>query len=164
MPIVLFFTIADADGDKSRVELPIDETGITLANMAAILEAVWDLMNPLVNGQLVTAGFSLETDISGFTNVAAGALADVQEKAEFVFRTASGFVKRLNIPTFVETLFGSAGASKEVNLADTGVAAFVTALEDGITVTAQAVTFVDSRGDELDALESAVENWGKRRT
>lgn len=162
--LTLFFTIADADGDKSRVEFPIEDTFVTLGNVGGIIEDVWDIINPLVNGHLVTAGFSFEADISGFTNVAAGALGDVQEKAEFVFRTVEGFVKRLNIPAFVETLFGSSGGSKDVNLADTGVAAFVTMMTDGLPVGGDDVLFTDTHGDALSTLEAARENWGRRRT
>lgn len=163
MPITLFYTIADADGDKSRVEFQVDPTNVTILNAPTLMVDVWNLMNPLINGQLISAGFTVEADISAYTNVIPGALADVQEKAEFVFRTAGGFLKRINLPTFVETLFGSSGASSEVNLADTNVAAFVTAIVDGITVGGDDILFQDTRGDEIASLSVARENWGKRR-
>src|SRR3972149_1428064 len=91
-----------------------------------------------------------------------GTTADVQEKARFVFRTVGGFFKSISLPTFVESLF-SAG-SKDVDLTDTDVAAFVTAMIAGITVAStETVEPSDVREADITELEAASEAWGNAR-
>lgn len=161
MPIVLFFTLQDGDGDKSTIEIPIPDA-TPLAAATALVPAAAALINPLVNGGLVSAGFTVTVDVPAFGPVAA-LISDVQEKAEFVFRTAGNFVKRLNLPTFVETFFTGGGSGKEVDTTDPDVAAFVDFITDGVTVAATLVQPTDYRGDDIATLEAARQNWGKRR-
>lgn len=168
MGLILFYTVADADGGKSRMEYPVDDEFIdNLTDVSTVVSDLWELINPLINGTLVTAGFSFETDISGFTNAAAAIIADVQEKARFNFRTVGGFLKSFSLPTFIETLFGGSGATGDVNLADTSVAAFTFAVGHGMPSPADPdnlVVFQDKHGDHLlPTVESAIEAWGKGR-
>lgn len=166
MPLEIFYVIEDADGGKSRIPLYLQETNITFANAPAVLEYVWNLLNPLVTGSVVTAGFTLTADISGWTNLAADVLSDVQERAEFAFRTVGGFLKRIGIPTFAETKFGGGGASGDVNTADTDVAAFTAACIGGFPQpddSSNVIFFQDSHGDDLNELATAHESWGKGR-
>lgn len=163
MPVILYYTLQDADGDPSTVEIPL-QSSTALAQAALAVEVMWDLINPLVTGTLVAAGFKVEASIGTFTNAAANVLSDVQEKAEFAFRTVNGFLKRLNLPTFDETLFAGGGSSKEVDITDSDVLAFTAAMTAGFEAsTGNTVTPVDSRNEDLVTLVSAVENWGKRR-
>lgn len=162
MPVVLFFTIADADNDKSRIEIPVDATD-PLANIQLIVETAWDIVQPLINGELISAGFTVEADITAFTNPVAAVISDVQEGAEFVFRTAGGFLKRLTIPTFLETLFTNGGAGKEVDTALPDVAAFNAAMTGGFVNGAVTVNPVDSRDDDIAAFVEGRQKWGKNR-
>lgn len=162
MPYFLYYTIQDSDGDTSVVEIPIPTT-TAVANLIGAVTAMAGLINPLTNGGLVAAGVRLEVDLSGTWGPVAALIADVQEKGEFAFRGENGFLKRLNIPAFLETLFTGAGSTKQIDLGDTDVAAFVTAMEDGFVVGGATIQPVDVRGDDLETLEYAVENWGKRR-
>lgn len=160
MPITLFYTITDGD-DQSTIEIPVPD-GTPLAAVTALVPAAAALINPLINGGLLKAGFTVTVDVPTFGPVAA-LIADVQEKAEFVFRTAGGFVKRLNLPTFIETLFTGGGSGKEVDTTDPDVAAFIDFMTDGITVAASLVQPTDVRGDDIETLSAARQNWGKRR-
>ena len=158
----LFYVVQDGNGDTSRIEIDLP-TGTAIANVLSAVGAFGALLNPLLTGGLLSAGFTVEVDISGTWGPIAQLLSDVQEKAEFVVRTANGFLKRLNLPTIDESLFASGGSSTELDLADDDVAAFVAALEDGVTVNATVVAPVDSRGDDLVTVIKGRENWGKRR-
>lgn len=163
MPAYIYFTIRDDKGDKSTIEIPFpDATAVT--DLPLLVDAVGQLLDPLISGGLAGAGFRVEATVTGFPS-AAGALSDIQEKAEFAFRTVTNFVKRLNIPSFIETFF--LPGTREVDTTDADIAAFVTALEDGVDVSGAGGSGIvqpcDIRGDDLDTLEYAIENWGKRR-
>jgi hypothetical protein len=159
LPISVYFNIADAKGDVSTVTIPIPST-VTLPNAVLFTAAMAELIQPLVTGSLRDCGFSVSvTPGQAWPDVSL--LADVQEKATFNLRTVGGWLKKISLPTFFESLF--APNSKVVNTANGAVAAFVTALEDGVSVGGNIVRICDSRGDLLDHLESAVESWGKSR-
>lgn len=160
MAFFVFFTIADADGETSTVEIPINDTTATTV-LAAFTAAVGALINPLVTGGLRKAGVRLEFDISGTWGPVAQLNSDVQEKATFAMRTAGNFPTRLSLPTFDEAFF-VAGTSN-VDLTDSDVQAWIDFLEDGITVSSTLVQPTDYREDDIVDVESAYEDWGKRR-
>jgi len=159
MPYYIYFSIADEKGDISTVEIPIPDT-TALTDLPDVVQAFSDLIEPLVGGGLIQAGVRLLVSVTGWNTLAAAG-SDVQEKAEFVLRTVGGFLKRLNLPTFIESFFNA--GSKEVDQAAPDVAAFITALEDGVVVNAHTVQPCDLRGEDLTQLVDALENWGKRR-
>lgn len=158
-------TIADADNDKSII--PIDFSGGFSGDIIGLAQNAWGVINPLVNGTLVGASVTLEVDISDFTNAAAAAIADVQEKAEFVFGTVgNAFLKRISLPTFIETFFTGSGAGKAVDVTQSAVAAFITLMEDGFTdsgSTPVTVRPTTSHGEDLVNYVSGKQSWGKER-
>lgn len=168
MPLTFFYTVGDADDDKSIITLPVDES---LDDLTAdyMLKYAWDIINPLINGQLVTAGFTYETDISAWTNAAANALSDVQEAAEFVYRAvgdAGNFIKRISLPTFIETFFTGSGAGKEIDVTQSAVTAFNTMIVSGIkhsdldVAPAQVVT---DHNEDITTYVKGRQKWGKNR-
>lgn len=162
MAVALYFNIQDSDGDKSTVEIWFPEA-TALAVLVAGVPAVAALINPLVNGGLLSAGFKVEVDVSGTWGPIAALISDVQEKAEFAMRTVNGFLTRLNLPTFDEDFF-TVGTG-QVDTTDAAVIAFIDFLEDGITVGGGLLAPSSPRGSTEDVVdvERAVENWGKRR-
>lgn len=163
MPIHIYFTIQDGKGETSTVTIPFPD-GTPLTDIPHLVQAFADLLDPLTTGGLLQAGARIIQDATGWIGTPS-ASADVQEKAEFILRTANGFLKRLNLPTFLESLFTPGSAV--VDTADADVAAFVTALEDGVDLTGVGGSGVvqpcDLRGEDLVSLERAIENWGRRR-
>jgi hypothetical protein len=158
------FVIEDADGDKSIV--PIDFVGAFTGDIDGLISTGWALLNPLVNGHLAGASVTLEADITGLVNSAAAAISDVQEKAEFVFNSLGGYLKRITLPTFVETLLTSSGAGKLVDVTNTDVAAFITAIESGFddgAVTPVEINPTTSHGEDITGLKTARQAWGKNR-
>lgn len=162
MPHYVYISIKDEKGDISTVSFPFpDSTSVT--DLVLLPAAIWALIDPLVTGGLAEAGFRYVANVAA---TAASAGSDVQEKGEFVLRTVNGFLKRLNLPTFIESFFHS--GSKEIDQAAGDVAAFITLLEDGIDLTGSGGSGIvqpcDVRGEDLVSLEAAIENWGKRRS
>lgn len=159
MAIFFFFTIVDAKNQSSTVEIPFPDS-TPLVGLSAGVQAIAALINPLVTGGLRSAGVKIEVDVPTFGPVAQ-LLSDVQEKAEFGMRTLNGFLKILNLPTFDETFFVT--NSDQVNRTDPAVIAWVDFLEDGITAGGTLFQPSDQRSEDLVLVESAVENWGRRR-
>jgi hypothetical protein len=163
--IQFFFTVEDGDGDKSTITINgSDAPGM---NYEEAIENAWAIINPLVNGHLVSAGVTVIVDISGLTNAAAAAIADVQEKAEFIFRAIdSRFKATITLPTFVETFLTNTGAGKLVDLTQAAVIAFVDMITDGIADSAGTPVESNpttSHEEDLFALVTAREAWGKSR-
>jgi len=167
MATTIFYTIADADGDPSVISIPV-EFSDTLegASLAFAVEYGWDIINPLINGTLINAGITIQIDIADFTNAAAAAISDVQEKAEFVYRAVGGFIKRITLPTFIETFFTGAGAGKEVDVTQSAVTAFNTLITDGFEealVSADPLVPVTDHGEDITTFIKGHQAWGKSR-
>lgn len=158
MAISVVFTVSDAKGDQSTFSVPIP-TGTALADVAGFAQALAALIQPMCNGALRDLHFSIPVTFTPWS--AAASISDIQEKARFAFRTANGFLKHLSLPCALESIF--AAGSRDVDIADTDVAAFITAMTDGITVNTHDIEPCDVRGEDLTELEAASEAWGKAR-
>jgi hypothetical protein len=174
MPISIFVRIQDAGPDdgtgKPGTSLVTCELHpeTAFANLTNAVEAFALLVEPLILGQIVGAGFTIEVPVSGvIVGAAADVFADIQEKAVFAFRTAGGFLKKISIPTFNEGLFVGGGSSGMVDITDPDVAAFVDGMIDGIDLAASGglglVAVVDTRDDDVAQLESASQLFVNRR-
>lgn len=162
MAVFLFYTIQDADGDKSTIDIPFPDS-FDLSNALDVVEAFAGVINPLINGGLVSAGVRAEFDIHLLWGPVAMLVADIQEQAQFLFRVTGGFPKLLNLPTFIETFFTSGGADKTVDLTATEVVDFINAMEDGLVVNTVTYAPSDYRGTDIISTESAVQHWGRNR-
>lgn len=167
MATSVFYTVADGDNDPSVISIPVEFVDtLDGAALAFAIEYGWDIINPLLNGTLINCGITIQVDIAGFTNAAAAAISDVQEKAEFVFRAVGGFVKRISLPTFIETFFTGSGAGKEVDVTQSQVSAFITLMEDGFEealVSTDPLTPVTDHGEDIVTFLEGHQSWGKNR-
>jgi hypothetical protein len=167
MASTIFYTVADGDNDPSVISIPV--TFVDTLDGAALAYAIqygWDIINPLLNGTLINAGITIEVDIAAFTNAAAAAISDVQEKAEFVFRAVGGFIKRISLPTFIETFFTASGAGKEVDVTQSQVTAFNTLITAGFheaLVSTQPLTPATDHGEDITTFVEGHQAWGKGR-
>lgn len=167
MPMNIFYTIADADGDSSVINIPVAD--IDLVDGVAlpfILEYGWDIIRPLLNGTLINAGITMQINVADFTVTAAAAISDVQEKAEFVYRAVGGYLKRISLPTFIETFFTGSGAGKEVDVTQAEVTAFNTLMTAGFheaLVSTDPVLPVTDHGEDLTTFIKGHQAWGKNR-
>lgn len=169
MPVNIFYTVADGDNDQSVINIPVALSVTDLTDgidLGFVLEYGWDIINPLINGTLVNAGITIQADIGDWTNTAAAAISDVQEKAEFVFRAVGGFIKRISLPTFVETFFTGSGAGKEVDVTQAAVTAFNTLIIDGFEealVSTDPVTPTTDHGEDITTFVEGHQAWGRNR-
>lgn len=167
MATTIFYTIEDADGDQSVISIPVVFVDtLEGASLAYAIGYGWPIINALVNGTLVNAGITIEVDISGYTNAAAAAISDVQEKAEFVFRAVGGFIKRISLPTFVETFFTASGAGKEVDVTQSEVTAFNTLITAGFheaLVSTDPLVPSTDHGEDIVTFIEGHQAWGKNR-
>jgi len=168
VPVISFvYTIQDGDGDKSVVQIKMPRSLVdAIDDAAAIATGLGTLLNAIITGAIVDVSACVGVDLDAGWTDTPGATSDIQHKALFSFRTEENFPTLLSIPTFDLTKF-SAG-SKDVNLADSDVDAFVTAITDGITVSAVNYDPSDRRGDDVVSLDAAREQFrrtrGRRRT
>ena len=159
MAINVYYRIADAKNDTSTVMIPLPST-VAITDLNDYVTDLAAIIQPLVNGTLLEAGFAVGVSVVPWP-IAAG-ISDVQEKARYVFRTAGGWLKSLSIPTVLESIFSP--GSREVDTSDPDVAAFVTAMVDGITVAStNNIEASDRREDDLTNLVQATEAWGRAR-
>lgn len=158
MSIRTFYTVKDGKGDASTITIDIPDNTAT-ANIVLFTQQMASLLDDLIAGGITEIGFSLPVP---WVAQVPDAASDLQEAAQFIFRTAGGFIKRMRIPSIWENKF-SAG-TRLVNQAETNVAAFIAAMEDGIEVVAgTTVSPENAHGEDVELLESAVEAWGRAR-
>lgn len=158
MPAEIYFLVAEAGSDKQS-RLPITfPSNISMTDAQELVTALLPILDPLLNGGIKGAGVSFELSVGAGTHLVTNALADLRDKARFVFEAtgaAGVFPKVLRLPTYDEayTLLGS----KELDLTDPDVDAFVDAMITGITVTSGLKQPVDSRDYDITALRVAIE-------
>lgn len=162
MAINIQLAIGDAKGDVSTVTIPIPSS--TSMNDAYLFaQEIAKLVEPLVNGTLRSLRVNFEVPFTPWA--VASSIADIQEKARFSFRTVGNFLKSISLPTILESIFTPGSA--QVDTSDADVAAFVTAMTDGIDLTgvggSGTIEPSDARDADLTSLEAAVEAWGKSR-
>jgi hypothetical protein len=152
-PIVsIFVTIMDAPGSESIVKISLPNNS-EIASAKVFARNTVTLIDALVKGKITNLSLGLGVDLPGGLKSAADALSDVEEGARFIFAAANGGSTTMRLPTFDEAKMVS--ATDLVDTADTDVAAFVTQIVDGQTISLQAEH--PSAADESDivALTSA---------
>ena len=163
--VKLIYTVEDYKGKQATcvVHLPAD---LTIIDYVEFAEEMGDLIDALITGSIVNVGIAFTVDFAGFGwDSTPSAVADVEEKGYFQFRTDGAFFTGIKLPTWSD--FAVLAGSDLIDQADSDVAAFVTAMEDGITlpIATTLVTPTDSREDEVDGLVFAREVFrasGKR--
>jgi len=156
------FYLTDGKGKESVVTLPIPST-VAVTDLIPFALSAWDLINPLVTGGNVVARVSIP--VPGIVSANPVGSGDVQEIGRFLFRAANGALKRLGLPTFLESKM--VPGTGDIDTTDADVAAFVTGMTTGIDTTGDGGSGViqpcNLWESDLDSLEAAFEDWGKLR-
>lgn len=163
MPINVAYYIEDGKSDESPLTINLP-SGTSAADAVAFAQTMWPLVDALINGGNVVAKVIFE--VPGITSSNPIGSSDVQEIAKFVFNTANTIAKKaMGIPTFIESKI--LPGTKLVDTTDVDVAAFVTAMVDGLDTTGNGGSGVIQPCNlydfDLTSLRSAVETWGKER-
>ena len=157
----IFVTVRDGKGDKSIVTVHLPGT-TTLAYVSQAADTLADMIIDLTDGEIVDAGFTYHVDPASLPVTAADAESDVQEKALFVFEGENGFLSRVSIPAFKESLFSD--GTDQVNRTAPVVATFTSAMTAGWdTGSSEEVFPSDYRGDDLETLIEARKSWARAR-
>lgn len=159
--VVVRFDLLDDKGKTSFTKIRIPTT-FSLSQYGEFGTAAAQLIANVSNCKVTGASLTFAIDLSGLgLRTVASVVSDVAEKAAFIFGTAvTSFRAKFRIPTFNEDLVPP--GSDAIDLVDVDVAAFVTAMEDGIVVTATTISPTDDRLNDVVGVTEAREV--KRRT
>ncbi len=164
MAIEIVYTIEDSDGDKGTTSVRVAD-GVTLAGLTGFAVGWATALNNLIRGKILSAVAHLLCNITGLTSNVVAELADVEHLGKFQFITAAGVRVDCNIPALDE-LNADADVQDELDQSLTPVANFISAMEDGISVSGALIQPCDVGGDSLVSLVFAREgarNSGARR-
>lgn len=164
MAIYVTFSIEDADEDDAHIVLPFQpDVPVSSADVDDIVLSLWEIVRPLLNGRLKEAKWEQHIDISGVSSNTADVLSDVQEMANFQFKTTDSKTYKV-IPTFRESFFLNGGASDKIDTSAAAVVAFVQLMTDGFALGGgNYLRPVSDAGKRVTRLIKATEWWGKRR-
>ena len=148
--IEIFVNFLDDSGDATTRSWYVD-SGTAIPDVVLLVPALVTVILPLIAGEVTGAGFTLNVDVSGLGGAAAQVVSDIEEIGRFAYRTVNGFIKRMSIPTFDESLV--VGGTDNIDLTDAGVQAFNTAMTDGIDLAGAGgsgvIQFTDHRAEDL---------------
>jgi hypothetical protein len=118
------FNVQDSEGVRAplTIYMTYDNTQ-TVAALVTAIEALRVLAKATTDGQIIGAGVSLE--LAGEAAPGNFADSDVSQVAVLDFPNTASRIANVTIPAFAD----AAIVVGHINLADTGVAAFVTALD-----------------------------------
>lgn len=163
MPIEIVYDIEDASGDHATTSVKVgDSTSATL--LAGFATGFATALNNLIGGIIRSAAAFLRVDPSSLTGNIVGVNSDVEHIGKFEFLTETGFRCKVNIPSLAEVTIGTT-TSDVMNQAETNVAAFIAAMEDGVSVTGALIQPCDvGEGDITDVVfaREAFKNSGAR--
>lgn len=154
LAITVRFDFVDANGKKSFTEVPVPN-GFSIAGYLEFATDMAQLITNISGCQVTSASLNVALDFSAATiKSVANTLADVAEKAHYIFSSAvAGFKRLFKIPTRLEV--DETVGSDDMNQADVGQAFFIALLETGAAVTGGTVGFTDTYHNDLVSVQSA---------
>lgn len=158
----VIYTVIDDDGDRSTTTINIP-TGFSLAQIGEFGAAMATLVDAILHGRVESAGVSFSVDISALINNITGSTSDVEEIGAFKFTTADGYPVSVNLAGLDEGFV--AVGTDDLDQALPAVAAFITAMENGISVVGGTISPCDVGESDIITTNSARERFrasGKR--
>jgi len=151
-------SFVDGKGKPSFTKIRIP-TGFSISQMLEFAVAVAQLATTISVGSITRASICVGIDLSSATIKASPmANSDIAEKGLFGWATAvSGFRTKSWLPAFSEAML--VNASDAVDQVDADVAAYITAMENGIVVTGGTVQPTDRRENDVVGVEYAIEKF-----
>lgn len=152
------FTFRDDENNSSVVSINFADSIVT-ANLASAASAFLVVLGPLTDAAFVKATVS-RVLLTGSAAPVSG--SDIEIGARFIWAQV-GTAKRTlqKIPAFVRSKL--IPTTKNVDLTDADVAAFVTAMEDGLTAVSLFEPTNDDGDASIDAIVTAQETYEKAR-
>lgn len=162
LAVAIRYDFVDEKGKTSFSKIRVPNT-FSIAQYTEFGIAMGQFIANMSSCRITGCSATFTIDLSGLgLKSAAASVADVFQKGYFSFNSAAtGFFKRLRIPTFSEAKV-SAG-SDTINTVDADVAAFLGAMNSGIVVTGGTIQPVTERGHDLTSLSEAREVFRRKR-
>lgn len=162
LAVTVRFDFIDDKGKTSFTKIRIP-TGFTIAQYGEFGVAMGQFIANISTCRITGSSLSFNVDLSGLgLKALATVVSDTAQKGYFSFLSAAtGFFKRIRIPTFDEGLVNQ--GSDGIDTVDPAVAAFTNAMVNGIVTTGGTVQPVTERGQDLVALNDAREVFRRKR-
>lgn len=162
LAVSIRYDFVDSKGKTSftKIRVPL---GFSIAQYSEFVLGMGQFISNISTCRITGASMTFNIDLSGLgLKAAATVVADTAQKGYFSFiSAATGFYKRLRIPTFDESLVET--GSDGIDTVDPAVAAFTNAMTNGIVVTGGTVSPVTERGQDLVSLNEAREVFRRKR-
>jgi len=152
----IVYTVADENGELGTTSVNIP-TGFSLSQYSEFGSAMATLLDKILDGRVESADICFFVDISALTNNIPIATSDKEAIGAFQFRTLQNTKVNVNVPTLYEIKVGA--GSDDLNQGDADVAAFITAMEDGIAVTGGTIAPCDVGELSIDQVVFARERF-----
>ena len=159
----LTYTYQDDSGNTATHDIHVP-TAFSIAQFTEFGRSMADLLDNIVGGLIISLDLTITADISGLLLNFVDPLSDVEEVAAFQFATADNRAVLVNLPGMDEDIV--LAGSDDLDQLDSGVAAFITAMETGIAVTGGTISPCDVNEDSIVETVYAREEFrssGKRR-
>jgi hypothetical protein len=148
LAVSIRFDFVDDKGKTSFTKVYVPN-GFTIAQYVEFAQGFAQLLANASQAVVTRASVVFSMSLAGATiKATANFVSDIAQKAFFQFRTAvGGFFARMKIPAVKETLVNVGSDSIDVD--DLNVAAFITAMENGIVSSGVTIQPVDDRGNDI---------------
>lgn len=160
LAVAVRFDFIDDKGKSSFTKVRVP-TGFSIDQYGEFGVAMAQLIANISNCRITRASFVVGLDLSGATiKAVASGLSDIAQKALMGFSTVvAGLRTKLKLPALSEVKVNV--GSDTLDQADPDVAAFITAMENGIAVTGGTVEPTDSRENDVITTDYARELFRK---
>jgi len=159
----LTYTYQDDSGNTATHDIHVP-TAFSLSQFTEFGRTMADLLDNIVSGMIMGLDLTLTADLSGLLLNFTDDDSDVEEVGAFSFVTSDGRPVSVNLPAINENIV--LAGSDDIDQLDSGVAAFITAMESGIVVTGGTIQPCDVNEDTVFSTVYARESFrssGKRR-
>jgi len=163
-PITLVLTIEDGKGSQSQMLFNITNTSTDtdIQDQLEVARQSQLLIDSCIGGQIVRCGLIVDVDLDAGIKTTPDIDSDVEEGAQFIWKSETNHNTGTRIPTFLESKINN--TLRTVDMTDADVIALNDAIIDGIEVTApRVIEFQDNRGDDITFIQSAREHFVKSR-
>jgi len=156
----LSLTLEDEEGKKSVVSLHLPG-GTLQADAEAFASAFALLLDVLTGAKITRIALALIVTLPGGLKANALLESEVEIGARFGFIDAQAFRTSVRVPSFLQSLL--VVGSNNVDQEQVDVAAFMSAITEGLTPIATLVQPSTNRGDDIVSLSTAIEAFTKTR-
>lgn len=164
MPIEVVTSIEDRSGDEATTSVWVLDAS-TIANLNTFAPLWATAMNDIILGVIRSVFAIIRPSITGLTSNVLEPTADIEHKGKFLFVSQIGTKVEINIPCLDEVAVNAYG-SDTIDQSIAEVAAFIAAMESGVTVTGGTISPCDIGESSIASTRFAREsfkNSGKRR-